>query len=154
MSFPSQKTLSSRANSLKPTAEVVAVVDSEVFAPWLGLPDAERPVDYLALKERIKTRLLRQFLKHFPEMEPMVRFHELSTPLTQRRYVRSPGGAMYGVEMTGERLTNPALHVRTPLPGLLLAGQDVTSPGLAGAFMGGLMAAASLEPTLWGQLRQ
>ena len=76
-----------------------------------------------------------------------------STPLTQRRYVRSPGGATYGIEMTAERLISTALHVRTPLPGLLLAGQDVTSPGVPAAFMGGLMAAASLEPSLWGRLR-
>jgi all-trans-retinol 13,14-reductase len=82
----------------------------------------------------------------------MVRFHELSTPVTQLRYVRSPEGAMYGVEMTAERLISPALHVRTPLPGLLLAGQDVTSPGVPGAFMGGLMAAATVEPALWGKL--
>ena len=84
----------------------------------------------------------------------MLRFHELSTPLTQARYVRSPGGAMYGIEMTADRLTSPALHVRTPLPGLLLAGQDVTSPGVPGAFMGGLLAAASIEPALWASLRE
>jgi all-trans-retinol 13,14-reductase len=153
VSFPSQKNLINPANALKPTAEVVVVMDTAVFAPWLAFPDSERPAGYLALKEQIKTRLLLQFLRHFPKMERMVRFHELSTPLTQRRYVRSPDGAMYGVEMTSERLTNPALHVRTPVPGLMLAGQDVTSPGLAGAFMGGLMAAASLEPSLWGNLR-
>ena len=59
----------------------------------------------------------------------MVRFHELSTPLTQRRYVRSPDGAMYGIEMSAERLTSPALRVCTPVHGLLLAGQDAASPG-------------------------
>ena len=78
--------------------------------------------------------------------------HELSTPLTQRRFVRSQAGAMYGIEMSGERLTTPALRVRTPVPGVLLAGQDVTSPGIAGACMGGLLAAACLEPKLFGQL--
>ena len=67
--------------------------------------------------------------------------------------MRSPLGAMYGIEMTADRLTSPALHVRTPLPGLLLAGQDVTSPGVQGAFMGGLLAAASMEPALWSHLR-
>lgn len=60
---------------------------------------------------------------------------------------------MYGIEMSAQRLTSPALHVRTPLPGLLLSGQDVTSPGVAGAFMGGLLAAASAEPSLWASLR-
>ena len=153
VSFPSQKDATNPATSAKPTAEVVAMIDAGVFAPWLALPDTQRPADYYALKERVKARLLAQFLRHFPRLAPMVRFHDLSTPLTQRRFVRSPDGATYGIEMTAERLTSPDLHVRTPLPGLLLAGQDVTSPGLPAAFMGGLMAAASLEPSLWGRLR-
>jgi all-trans-retinol 13,14-reductase len=150
VSFPSLK---DPANQGKPTAEVVAIVDAAAFAPWMALPDARRPAEYQALKSQIAARLLAQFLRHFPALAPMVRFHELSTPVTQQRYVRSPQGAMYGIEMSAERLTSPALKVRTPLPGLLLAGQDVTSPGIAGAFMGGMLAAASVEPALWAKLR-
>jgi len=149
VSFPSLKDPSSHG---KPTAEVVAVVDAATFAPWMALPDDERPEPYLALKAWVEERLLAQFLRHFPAFKPMLRFHELSTPLTQHRYVRSPDGAMYGIEMTAERLTSPALHVRTPLTGLTLAGQDVTSPGVPGAFMGGLMAAATIEPALWSRV--
>ena len=59
---------------------------------------------------------------------------------------------MYGLEMSAERMSHRALDVRTPLPGLLLAGQDAGSPGIQGAFMGGFMAAASVEPRLWRQM--
>ena len=149
VAFPSLKDPTSPG---KPTAEVVAVVDAAAFAPWLALPDDQRPEEYQAFKAWVEERMLAQFLRHFPALKPMLRFHELSTPVTQHRYVRSPEGAMYGIEMTAERLTSPALHVRTPLPGLLLAGQDVTSPGVPGAFMGGLMAAAAVEPALWRQV--
>jgi all-trans-retinol 13,14-reductase len=45
-----------------------------------------------------------------------------------------------------------ALRIRTPVPGLLLAGQDAAGPGIQGAFMGGFMAAASVERRLWRQL--
>lgn len=150
VSFPSLKDPAERG---KPTAEVVAAVDAAAFEPWLASADDERPEAYLALKAWVEERLLAQFLRHFPALLPLVRFHELATPLTQHRYVRSPDGAMYGIEMSPERLTSPALRVRTPLPGLLLAGQDVTSPGVPGAFMGGLLAAAALEPSLWSGLR-
>ena len=150
VSFPSLKDPACEGG---PTAEVVAVLDAAAFAPWLALCDDERPEDYLALKAWIEERLLAQLLRHFPALRPMLRLHELSTPLTQRRYVRSPGGAMYGIEMTAERLNSPALQVRTPLPGLLLAGQDVVGPGVPGAFMGGLLAAAAAEPSLWASLR-
>jgi all-trans-retinol 13,14-reductase len=149
VSFPSLKDPGSHA---APTAELVAMCDPQAFASWLAVRDSTpRSEAYLAYKGWVEDRLLSQFKRCFPGLAPLVRFHELSTPLTQRRYVRSPDGAMYGIEMSGERLTTPALRARTPVPGLLLAGQDVTSPGVAGAFMGGLMAAACVEPKLLGR---
>ena len=44
------------------------------------------------------------------------------------------------------------LGVRTPVPGLLLAGQDAASLGVQGAFMGGFTAAAVVEPRPWREL--
>jgi all-trans-retinol 13,14-reductase len=56
---------------------------------------------------------------------------------------------MYGIEMSAQRLKSSALRARTPVPGLYLAGQDAASMGIQGAFMGGFMAAAAIEPRLW-----
>jgi all-trans-retinol 13,14-reductase len=113
-----------------PTAEVVAVCDTSAFDRWMHPPTSDRPEKYRALKAWIEERLVAQFGRHFPALAPMVRFHELSTPLTQAHYVRAPEGSMYGLEMTEERLTSTALRVRTPVPGLLLAGQVVTGAGI------------------------
>lgn len=136
------------------TAEVLALVDAAAFAPWLASSNDGAPLegDYLAFKGWVGERLVAQFTRHFPALAPMLRFHELSTPLTQRRYVRTPDGAMYGLEMSGERLLNPALNLRTPVPGLLLAGQDVMGPGVQAAFMGGLMAAATVDASVWREM--
>ena len=151
VSFPSLK---DPAYAGSPTAEVLAMVDGQAFAPWLGAAEdnAARGEDYLAFKAWVGERLLAQFLRHFPKLQPLLRFHEVATPLSQRRYVRTPDGAMYGLEMTGERLMHPALNLRTPVPGLLLAGQDVMGPGVQAAFMGGLMAAATVSPRIWQDL--
>lgn len=149
VSFPSLK---DPACTGGPTAEVVAVVADSVFAPWIGGADGERPEEYVALKCWIEDRLLTQFLRHFPALRPLVRFHELSTPVTQRHFVRSLQGSMYGIEMSAERLATPALQIRTPVPGLLLAGQDVMGPGVPAASMSGLLAAANIEPSLWAHL--
>jgi hypothetical protein len=51
-----------------------------------------------------------------------------------------------------QRLASDALNVRTPVPGLLLAGQDVSGPGIQAACMSGLLAAAAIEPTLLRRL--
>jgi all-trans-retinol 13,14-reductase len=147
VSFPSLKDPAWRG---PPTAEVLAVVDRAAFAPWL---DGSQPAeDYAAFKDWVAERLLGQFKRHFPTLAPMVRFHEAATPLTQRRFVRAVGGSMYGIEMSVERQGSEALRLRSPVPGLLLAGQDVIGPGVQAAFMGGLMAAATVEPALWRQL--
>ena len=149
VSFPSLK---DPANTGKHTAEVVALCDAKPFEPWLHLPVGERPDAYLALKAWIEERMLAQFRRHFPALAPMLRFHELSTPVTQQHFVRSPDGAMYGIEMSAQRLASDALDVRTPVPGLLLAGQDVSGPGIQAACMSGLLAAAAVEPTLLRRL--
>jgi all-trans-retinol 13,14-reductase len=145
VSFPSLK---DPTPGRAPTAEVLALCDGEPFARWQQGADETRPEDYLAFKSWIEARMLAQFERHFPALAPMIRFHELSTPLTQRHFTRSPDGAMYGIEMDAERLGSTALNVRTPVPGLLLAGQDVAGAGVEAAAMSGLMAAIALEPGL------
>jgi all-trans-retinol 13,14-reductase len=60
---------------------------------------------------------------------------------------------MYGLQTTPQRFLAQGLRPRTPIRGLFLAGQDVATPGVMGAAMGGMMAAASIEPALWKLVR-
>jgi all-trans-retinol 13,14-reductase len=136
------------------TAEVLAPCGWEVFERWKDSRLGARPEDYEATKSWIEQRLLAQFRRLFPALADRVAFHELATPLSHAAYANAPQGAMYGLRMTAGRLLDPALHVRTPVPGLFLAGQDVASLGIQGAAMGGFMAAASIEPRLWKQMSQ
>ena len=135
-----------------PTAEVLALVDASAFEPWIHEPDGPRSEDYLAFKAWIGDRLVAQFDRHFPALKPMRRFHELATPLTQRHFVQTEAGAMYGLELTGDKLLSEDLKLRTPVPGLLLAGQDLSGPGIQASCLSGLMAAATIEPALWRQM--
>ena len=153
VSFPSMKDPSWKG---PPTAEVLALVDPTVFAPWLGKTDDGVEVvaddDYDAFKGWVAARLLEQFKRNFPLLAPMVRFHEAATPRTQQHFTHSLGGSIYGLEMTGERILSKALNLRTPVPGLLLAGQDVAGPGVPAAFMAGLMAAAAVDSGVWREM--
>jgi all-trans-retinol 13,14-reductase len=153
VSFPSLKDPTWQG---PPTAEVLALVDQGAFAPWLSAAqDTAARVeggDYDAFKDWVAARLRAQFERHFPALAPMVRFHEAATPRTQQHFTRTPGGSMYGLEMTGERIGSTALNLRTPVPGLLLAGQDVAGPGVQAAFMAGLMAAAAVDSGVWREM--
>jgi all-trans-retinol 13,14-reductase len=148
VSFPSLKD-AAHGDPQRHTAEVIALCRWDPFAAWTGSSPGRRPEEYEAIKAWIAERLLAQFKRHFPGLGPLVDFHELSTPLSQASYVGADRGAMYGIEMSSARLRSRALRAHTPVPGLYLAGQDAASMGLQGAFMGGLMAAAAVEPGLW-----
>lgn len=152
VTFPSLKDTEHREPGHH-TAEVIAFCDWEPFSKWARSDPEHRPEDYIAAKGVIAARLLGQFKRHFPRLAPLINFHEVSTPLSQASVVMADRGAMYGLEMTAERMRDSALDVRTPLSGLLLAGQDAASPGIAGACMGGFMAAAAIEPRLWKKMR-
>jgi all-trans-retinol 13,14-reductase len=147
VSFPTLKDAAHR-DPQHHTAEVVTICRWEPFSAWAGSTPKNRPEEYKAAKSLIADKLLAQFKRHFPRLAPLIDFHEVSTPLSQASFVVADRGAMYGLEMSAERMRNSALKVRTPVRGLLLAGQDVMSLGIPGAFMGGFMAAASIEPRL------
>jgi all-trans-retinol 13,14-reductase len=148
VSFPSLKD-AAHGDPQRHTAEVVALCRWDPFAAWTGSSPGRRPEEYEATKAWIAESLLAQFKRHFPKLGPLIDFHELSTPLSQASYVGADRGAMYGIEMSAARLRSGALRSRTPVPGLYLAGQDAASMGIQGAFMGGFMAAAAIEPRLW-----
>ena len=153
VTFPSLKD-PAHADPERHTAEVVATCRWQPFEAWAGSVPGRRPEEYEATKSWLGEILLAQFNKHFPRLAPAVEFHEVSTPLSQAAYVGAHRGAMYGLEMSAQRLLHRALRIRTPVRGLLLAGQDATGPGIQGAFMGGFLAAASIEPRLWTEMRR
>jgi all-trans-retinol 13,14-reductase len=151
LSFPSLKD-TAHQDPQHHTAEVVTICRWEPFSKWAQSAPGDRPEEYEAMKLRIAETLLAQFKRHFPRLAPLIDFHEVSTPLSQASFVVADRGAMYGIEISAERMSHSALKIRTPVPGLLLAGQDAGSPGIQGAFMGGFMAAASIEPRLWREM--
>ena len=142
------------------TAELVALVDWSVFAQWdrslepggMKKGAAARSASYLAFKALLERNLFAQFGQRFPDIAARVVYHEASTPISVATYIGSEHGAIYGLETSPRRFLSNALRPRTPIGGLLLAGQDAATPGITGAMMGGLMAAANLEPKLWALL--
>lgn len=128
------------------TGEVVTFVPWEVFEPWLGTRWRKRGADYDALKQKMQDVLLEQFLTRLPGLREMVDYVELSTPLSTEEFVRPMRGSIYGLEPTPERYAVDALRPQSPIPGLFFGGAEITSVGVIGAMMGGLMAAVAAEP--------
>jgi all-trans-retinol 13,14-reductase len=139
--------------SQRHTAEVIAWTTWESFRQWQDSSWGSRPPEYQSLKDLIVERLAAQFARHFPRLAPLVRHRELSTPLSTAHFTHARQGAAYGLEVTPRRLLSSALRIRTPIRGLYLAGQDAVMPGTTPAMIGGVLAAAAIDPRVYRQLR-
>ena len=153
VSFPSLKDPSHNPGDKQlQTGELLASVNWDEFAAWNNSQHGKRPQDYEAFKSKIQKILLEQFELHFPALAPMIKYVEISTPVTTQHYTRRYHGSIYGLETTPKRFLSKSLKVKTPIPGLYLAGQDVVSPGVMGALMGGMLAAAAIDRRILSNL--
>ena len=128
------------------TGEVVTFAPWHAFAPWQDARWRKRGEDYETLKEKLQARLLEHFLERMPGLAPYIDHVELSTPASTHHFVRPVNGSIYGIEPTPDRYRNPWLRPRSPLSGLYFSGSDVATVGVMGAMMGGVLAAAAIEP--------
>lgn len=127
------------------TGELLCWADWRTIAPFAERPAAERGETWATLKGAVTEKMLAYFKRKFPGLAPFVVYHELGTPLATAAFTRHDQGAIYGIETTPRRMLSDALSARTPIQGLHLAGQDVCTPGIAGALWGGLIGAASVD---------
>ncbi len=152
VTFPSLKDATTYAPSQKHTAELVTFTDWDLFSRWENSQVGHRPDDYLELKTMITDQLLSQFARHFPALAPLVVHTDLSTPLSSVAFTSAEHGGVYGLEASPRRFLSTALRARTPVAGLYLTGQDVGSAGIAGAMMGGMLAAVAFDPKLFARM--
>ncbi|MFZ2501061.1 MAG: all-trans-retinol 13,14-reductase, partial [Nocardioides sp.] len=148
-SFPSLKDPEASSH----TAEIITFLPAGLFDAWREQPWRRRGEDYDLLKARIARGLIDLVERHHPGFRDLVVFEEVSTPLTIEQFSGHPAGQIYGIPSTPARLREGLVPAKTDLPGLLLTGADVCAPGVAGALMGGVFAAAAaMGPTGYARI--
>jgi len=136
--FPSLKSGSVEEHSV----EILTRIPYRVFEPWENQPTGERDESYYALKERIVARILADVESRYPGFGELIAEADSSSPLTTRDFLSREHGASYGIPYTTERMHLEWLSSKTPIRQLFLSGQDTMGPGVTGAMMGGVSAAA------------
>ena len=140
VSFPSAKDPTAKAH----TGEIIAGVSAEAFARFRRSGWRNRGDEYTALKIVMSDALLAKAEQKIPGLASLVRYRELSTPLSVEHFTAHAGGAIYGVPWTPGRVDMRWLSPRSPIKGLCLAGADAVLPGIGGATMSGVAAAARI----------
>jgi len=154
VSFPSLKDPAHDPGpSNKHTGEILVWADWSSVAEFAAGGAKERANEWAAFKQNIESKMMEYFVEKFPPLAPFIVYRELGTPLATASFTGHEKGGFYGVETTPRRMLSDALNARTPVPGLFLSGQDVMSPGIAGALSGGLFGAAAIDPRVFQKLR-
>lgn len=124
--------------------EMYAYTDFAHFAQWADMPRGHRGAAYAERKADIERRLLDELFRFHPNAREAVDVVEVSTPLSYETFARRKRGGFMGIESSPQRFRQRWLRARTPISGLYLTGQDVSTDGIIGALVGGVIAASSV----------
>ena len=133
------------------TGEAITFVPWEPFSGWKDAKWKRRGTEYEDFKGRLTEALLRQYRDLYPELAPHVEHAEMSTPVSTHHFTSAPAGSIYGLATEPDRFVDETLLPETPISGLYLSGADVSTPGVAGALMGGVLAAVAAAPVAGGR---
>lgn len=143
-SFPSAKDPDfARRHPGRATVDLVTMARWQWTERWQGTRWRHRGADYQAHKRHVTDRLLEALYAQRPQLRGTVDVAELSTPLSAAHFGGFARGELYGVDHGPARYSS-ALRPTTPVPGLYLAGADIATAGVAGALLGGVMAAGAI----------
>ncbi len=126
------------------TLEAFTYADSAQFDRWADTGHEQRPADYTALKEVLKQRMLQRLEQLFPGLTQHLVLAELGTPITNKHYVSSTTGHLYGTEKSFSQIGPFGFAPKTEIEGLFLTGASVGFHGVAGATMSGVNTAATV----------
>ncbi len=128
----------------KSTVEMYGYTDFGHFEKWSATRWMKRGEDYLALKDKIRGRLLDELFRHVPAARSALDYVEVSTPLSYETFVKRERGGFMGIESSPQRFRQTWLRATTPIDGLFLSGQDVSTDGVIGALVGGVLASSAV----------
>ena len=117
--------------------------NSDLWQPWEETYTGMRDKEYLETKRMEAQRILGKAESIFGKIRDL-ELLDITTPLSFRDWVDSPGGSAYGVLRSSDQMQPLALLNRSLLKGLYFAGQSVLSPGILGTLLGSLTTVKSI----------
>ena len=127
------------------TIQMLCPASYEWFKPWEHLPWKQRGEEYERRKSQFADRLRETLEQQVPQVQGHIQHAELSTPLTNRHFAGYAVGEPYGLAHTPQRfLERRLLRPASPIRGLYLTGQDVSTISVVSAMVGGVSCASAI----------
>lgn len=124
-------------------AVILSMARYKDFEEWENQRQGHRSDDYNSLKNIYANRILEEGLyKYFPKTDGKVDYVSVGSPLTFNHYIGTNKGEVYGLKATPDRYQeDDILRPKTHIDGLYQTGQDITTLGVTGAMMSGVLTA-------------
>ena len=111
---------------------------------WTNTSVGHRGEIYEQLKSHLADECIHLAERVIPGLRGMVEKYYTSTPLTYRDYTLTPCGSAYGMRKDYRNILMTTLSPRTPIPNLLLTGQNLILHGVEGVTKTALLTCGEL----------
>lgn len=125
------------------TIEAITYINYDAFENF-NHEDKERSVSYLKFKRQLIAKFFVTLEKVIPGISNHVVQKELGTPLTNKYYINSTRGSVYGTEKSLKQIGPFAYKSKSEIENLYLCGASIVSHGVAGASYSGVQTAATI----------
>ncbi|MDJ0840110.1 MAG: NAD(P)/FAD-dependent oxidoreductase [Acidobacteriota bacterium] len=122
------------------SVELVTLAHPKPFEQWEGTRTMKRGEEYEAVKETMAANLMAAAEQYIPGLAEATVTKEISTPVTNFSFVRTPQGNIYGPAQTPDQSGPWRFDMKGPVEGLFLCGASVISAGIVPCAASGLRA--------------
>lgn len=113
-------------------------------AQWAAEPQGRRGESYVDFKNKKTEECLNLVEKRIPELRGSIDAIFTSTPLSYHHYTLTQNGSAYGIQKDWQSPITTVLSPRTPIPNLLLTGQNLNLHGVLGTSMTSVFTCAEI----------
>lgn len=125
------------------TIEAITYINHEAFDDFKNEGDKRSP-EYLAFKELLTQKMINTLEKVIPGVSKHIIHKDLGTPITNKHFINSTNGSVYGTEKTFKQIGPFAYNSKSEIENLYLCGASILSHGVAGASYSGVQTAAQI----------
>lgn len=126
------------------TIEAVTFVDYDKSFKEFEEDGEKRSEAYLKLKAKLMEKMVNGLNKAIPGIKDHIVHKELGTPLTNKYYINTTKGNVYGTEKSMMHIGPFAYRPKSEIENLYLCGSSIISHGVAGAAHSGVDTAARI----------
>lgn len=125
------------------TLEVITYINHESFDQFQNETDKRSPA-YLAFKKVLTQKMVNSVETVLPGIKNHIVHKSLGTPLTNKHFINSTNGAVYGTEKSLGHIGPFSFAAKSEIENLYLCGASILSHGVAGAGYSGVQTAAEI----------